>query len=132
MERAAFTFVIAGVLAFGGFAQTRPARDSPPTKTERTGIISGRVVAADSGEPIRKARVTAGSSAAPAVTMSIGRDGVFSIDGLPAADYLVAATNRARDEDEWRDPDFLSVLERTATRVYLVEGESVTLQLRRP
>jgi hypothetical protein len=60
------------------------------------------------------------------------RDGTFSFDGLPAGDYLVAPTDRVRDEDEWRDPDLLSALERSATRVSLVEGQSVTLQLRKP
>jgi hypothetical protein len=69
-------FVSTTVLAFAmaGFAQA-PVRDSPARKSEPTGIISGRVVAADTGEVIRKARITINGSGAVTPTGSIGPSG---------------------------------------------------------
>ena len=59
MERLVSTIVLA--FAVAGFAQA-PVRDSPPLESEPTGIINGRVVAADTGEVIRKARITINGS----------------------------------------------------------------------
>jgi len=72
MERLVSTTVLA--FAVAGFAQA-PVRDSRPLESEPTGIISGRVVAADTGEVIRKARVTINGSGPVAPTGSIGPSG---------------------------------------------------------
>ena len=72
MERLVSTIVLA--FAVAGFAQA-PVRDSRPLESDPTGIISGRVVAADTGEVIRKARVTINGSGPVAPTGSIGPSG---------------------------------------------------------
>lgn len=56
-------------------------------------------------------------------------DGRFSIKGLPAGDYLLAALTDV-ERDEWFDPSFLSQLVPAAVRVKLPDGGSVTQDLR--
>src|SRR5687767_3608337 len=52
-----------------------PARDQPSKPRAGTGVIRGRVVRADTGEPLRRAQVrmddwTSGDSTGPAATMT--------------------------------------------------------------
>ena len=64
-------------------------------------------------------------------TARSARDGAFDIRGLPAGDYFVTVADRVR-EDEWRDPDVLNTLARSAKRVTLIEGQTVEIVFRRP
>jgi hypothetical protein len=60
-------------------------------------------------------------------------DGTFSVGGLPAGDYFVAAVSRlqgTRDAGEWQNPDVLLQLEARAERLTLSEGQSRTVTLR--
>jgi hypothetical protein len=62
-------------------------------------------------------------------SLRTARDGSYSIRGLPAGEYYVAAV--AGDVSlDWREPDFLQRLAGSASRVRLVEGESATQDLR--
>ena len=56
-------------------------------------------------------------------------DGSFRIAGLPAGDYLVAATSRLR-ANEWQSPELMQQLAARAERVTLSEGQQATLSVR--
>jgi hypothetical protein len=56
-------------------------------------------------------------------------DGRFSIKGLPAGDYLLAALTDV-ERDEWFDPAFLAQLVPAAVRVTLSDGVVTTQNLR--
>jgi hypothetical protein len=56
-------------------------------------------------------------------------DGNFSIRGLPAGDYLLAALTDV-ERDEWFDPAFLAQLVPAAVRVTLSDGAATTQNLR--
>ena len=78
--------------ASGAAAQPpqRPPRDRPAAQTG-TAVIRGRVVAADTGKPLRRACITA---AAPELggeprTASTGMDGRYEIADLPAGRYTL-------------------------------------------
>jgi Carboxypeptidase regulatory-like domain len=96
-----------------------------------TGIVSGSqgadptavvaVYPTDSGLWTMSPRRLRTARAAP--------DGSFSIQGLPAGEYYVAALQ----EDavgEWQDPALLRALTRVAQTIQLVEGEQKTVNLR--
>ena len=55
-------------------------------------------------------------------------DGRFTIAGLPAGEYRLAAVTDA-DPDEWQDPAFLALAVATAIPVSLAEGETKTQDL---
>src|SRR2546422_1039835 len=67
-----------------------PARDLPASRQSGTATLRGRVVTADSGEPLRNARVALGgiSNIQPVFTANDGR---FTFAGLPAGHYIVSA-----------------------------------------
>jgi hypothetical protein len=67
-----------------------PPRDRPLPREAGFASIRGRVVAADSNQPLRNARVTltGDSSTPPAFT---GNDGRFSFAGLPPGRYTISA-----------------------------------------
>ena len=57
-------------------------------------------------------------------------DGRFSVSGLPSADYFVAAVNRlqaAPASGEWLDPAVLSTLIPGATRISLLDGQTIQI-----
>src|SRR5262245_18056450 len=58
-----------------------------------TGVIRGRVVAADTGKPLRRGRITLGSIDAPGPprTANTSADGRYEFNGLPAGRYGVRA-----------------------------------------
>jgi protocatechuate 3,4-dioxygenase beta subunit len=75
--------------------QGTPPRDAAKTETKGTAVIRGRVVAADTGRPLRRTRVTV---SAPALgdegrrTTSTDLDGRYEIKELRAARYRVSVT----------------------------------------
>src|SRR5438552_154586 len=74
-------------------AQSQPPRDKPRiTGVNGTGTISGRVVAAGTSDPVRKARVIAQADVGRIPPVFTDTDGRFVITGLAAARYTVACT----------------------------------------
>src|SRR5262249_53254277 len=70
-----------------------PARDRATVATG-TAVIRGRVLAADTGRPLRRARITA---AAPELggdqrSTSTGMDGRYELTELPAGRYTIRVT----------------------------------------
>jgi hypothetical protein len=58
----------------------------------------------------------------------VPKSGAYSIAGLPAGEYYVAAI--AEDNvSQWQDPQFLADLARTATTVRLSDGDTRTQNL---
>ena len=55
-----------------------------------------------------------------------GKNGVFSVRGLPDGEYFVAAVDRLQP-DEWQDPDFLESILPSAKRVTLSEGQTLSV-----
>ena len=76
-------------------AQT-PARDKPSTARAGTGVIRGRVVRADTGEPLRRVQVhvdewSTADRGGPASTMT-DAEGRYELTELPAGRYQLRAT----------------------------------------
>ena len=74
-------------------AQPAPARDAPRDAPKGTGVIRGRVVAADTGRPLRRAKITVSSSelgSNSSRSTSTDQLGRYEIRELPAARYRVA------------------------------------------
>ena len=72
-----------------------PARDTSATPKKGTAIIRGRVIAADTGRPLRRARISLSSGELGPEgrrTASTNLDGVFEIRELPAARYTLSVT----------------------------------------
>ena len=72
-----------------------PARDQPPTPRAGTGVIRGRVVRADTGEPLRRVQVrvdewSTGDLTGPAATMT-DAEGRYELTQLPAGRYQLKA-----------------------------------------
>jgi hypothetical protein len=58
----------------------------------------------------------------------VPKSGAYSITGLPAGEYYVAAI--AEDNvSQWQDPQFLADLARSATTVRLSDGDTRTQNL---
>jgi len=74
----------------GGRRGAAPPRDvaAPPTGTA---TITGRVVAADTGRPLRRARVVIGGGGRPRAA-STDEQGRFRVSALPAGSYTITAT----------------------------------------
>src|SRR5204863_848426 len=91
MSARAATVVLLSSLELLTFAQQAP-RDTTSLKSVGTARIRGRVVAADTGAPLRNARVAIApdaDSSSPAFTDDQGR---FTFAGLPAGFYTLTAT----------------------------------------
>jgi hypothetical protein len=56
------------------------------------------------------------------------KNGAFTIAGLPAGDYYVAAV-REEATAQWQDPRVLEALARTAEQVRLAEGNPRTVDV---
>ena len=72
-----------------------PPRDPSAAGTKGTGVIRGRVVAADTGKPLRRARVSVagiGLGALAQKSSSTGPDGTYVIKELPAGRYRITVT----------------------------------------
>jgi uncharacterized protein (DUF2141 family) len=59
----------------------------------------------------------------------VDREGRYSIDGLPAGDYLIAAIEDV-EPGEWFDPTFLQAIAEGAARIALDEGTRATKDLK--
>src|SRR5207247_2634091 len=75
--------------AFALVDQAQPPRDKPAPAG--TGSIVGRVVAAETGGPVRKARVTAEADVGRVPPVFTDAEGRFTIAGLAAARYTLSA-----------------------------------------
>lgn len=88
--------LLPGLLLLGTVVTAQlPARDQPPAPGAGTGVIRGRVVRADTGEPLRRVhvRVDEWSNAAlggPAATMT-DAEGRYELTQLPAGRYQLKA-----------------------------------------
>jgi hypothetical protein len=85
-----------GLLTAGAFAQ-QPARDTPaqPKEAARTpsGRITGRVVASDTGRPVKRARVFVNAAEVPGGRGVLTDDaGVFDFTELPAGRYTLTVS----------------------------------------
>jgi protocatechuate 3,4-dioxygenase beta subunit len=67
------------------------ARDNGRTVPAGTGVIAGRVLAAETARPIKRARVVVSGGGQPRAT-STDEQGKYKITGLPAGSYRVTAT----------------------------------------
>src|SRR5512140_3390603 len=71
-----------------------PARDLPAKPPVATGAIRGRVVRADTGDPLPHAGVSLSPRAGDGTTLT-DRDGRFEFTGLPANRYRLSAAKRS-------------------------------------
>ena len=89
--------VVLAALSIAAAVAQQPARDTPAQKTATPaapdGRISGRVVAADTGRPIKRARVFATAAELPSGRGVLTDDtGVFDLADLPAGRYTLTAS----------------------------------------
>lgn len=88
----------AHVYAFGGDQPPaeRPQRDARPTVPAGTASIAGRIVATDTGRPLKRARVVvAGGASGDAVrpyTATTDDQGRYKVSALPSGTYSITAT----------------------------------------
>jgi 5-hydroxyisourate hydrolase-like protein (transthyretin family) len=90
-----FTIVVALLVVGTVVTAQPPARDQPPTPPAETGVIRGRVVRADTGEPLRRVQVrvdewSTKDLSGPAATMT-DADGRYELTQLPAGRYHLKA-----------------------------------------
>jgi hypothetical protein len=62
-------------------------------------------------------------------TSQVDREGRYTLDGLAAGDYLIAAIEDV-EQGEWLDPAFLETISAGATRISLTEGARETKGLK--
>jgi len=93
--------VVATVVAVAGQSQIagpqQPARDTPAQQQDAppppAGLISGRVLAADTGRPVKRARVLVSAAELPGGRGILTDDsGVFELTDLPAGRYTMSVS----------------------------------------
>ena len=98
--------ILACAIAVSGAAQQQPGQPAPPQQPARdtsarpastpaaaaSGRLSGRVVAADTGRPIKRARVFINAAEAGGRGALTDDAGAFDFTGLPAGRYTVNAS----------------------------------------
>jgi 5-hydroxyisourate hydrolase-like protein (transthyretin family) len=89
--------IVLGLLAMAAVVSAQPTpRDKPQTQKTGTGVIRGRVVRADTGEPLRRVQVhidewSAKDHGGPSSTMT-DAEGRYELAQLPAGTYHLKAT----------------------------------------
>ncbi len=80
-------------LVLAGGAPSPALQQQPPVKTfnplKGTGSIRGRVTAADTGLPVRRATVRLSAGGGPTLVTATDADGAFEFTGLPAARFTL-------------------------------------------
>jgi hypothetical protein len=86
------TFALSAALILSPQARPYAMQGVSTSPATGTGIISGRVTAADTGAPLRRAQISLTGSS-PRVTRSTGTDdnGRYEFTGLPTASYEITA-----------------------------------------
>ncbi len=104
-----------------GPGMQRPARDQvrQPEATG-TGVIAGRVIAADTGRPVKRARVIVSSGGRPRAA-STDEQGRYRVTGLPAGSYTITATKTGFVDASFGQRRAL----RTGTPVQLADGQQL-------
>jgi membrane-associated protease RseP (regulator of RpoE activity) len=90
-----FILLLGLLLAGTAVTAQQPARDQPPAPRKGTGVIRGRVVRADTGEPLRRVQVSVAEwstsdFSGPAATMT-DAEGRYELTQLPAGRYQLKA-----------------------------------------
>src|SRR5436309_3177019 len=90
LSRAALVAFGVATIAFSAVADAQPQ-----TSTSRTGtaLVRGRITAAGTGKPLRRARISfaAPQLGGPPRTVNTNADGRYEIKDLPAGQYVVSA-----------------------------------------
>lgn len=99
LAAAILALIVCGVFAQQPPAQpqgrgqnARPARDAAQEPPTATGSISGRVLAADTGRPLKRATVLASGGSRQARGTTTDEQGRFRVSGLPAGTYTITAS----------------------------------------
>src|SRR5688500_13751720 len=89
--RALWLVIAAFALACADAVAQTPPRDARPADKPGTATISGRVLAADTSRPLRRARisVTSAETGGRPRTGSTGSDGRYEIPDLPPGRYRI-------------------------------------------
>lgn len=129
LNRRAFPFLVASLAAVvlsGPVAGHQSQRDTRLTEPRKVfGSISGTVVSADHGRPVRRAVVTlSGGEPRFARSMQTDDQGAFSFTNLPAGEYTVTTSKGGYIESVWgqRRPGS----GRPGTPIRLLEGQQLT------
>jgi len=120
--------LLAAVVVIAAAASPVGARQAPPRDSQRlqtaiappsgTGRLTGRVISADGGEPLRNARVSLSPAVADVPLVLTDGDGRFAFTGLPAGTYAVSAAKAG-----YAVPD-------GAAAVQLAEGATADVSVR--
>jgi carboxypeptidase family protein len=100
----------------------RPARDANrPAAEPGSAILSGRVLAADTGRPMKRARVLVSGGGRPraVTTDELGR---YQVSGLPAGTYTISATKAGFVDATYGQRRWL----RPGAPVQLADGQQAT------
>ncbi len=103
----------------GGQRGGRPQRDV--VAQQGTGVIAGKVVTADTGRPLKRARIVVSGGGRPHVA-STDEQGRYRITGLPAGSYTVTAAKSGFVDGAFGQRRSL----RTGAAVELTDGEQAT------
>ena len=76
----------------GRAGQQQQARDRAQTPPQGAGAISGRVVAADTGRPVKRARVSVSAPGSGTRAVLTDDQGRYQVTGLAAGTYTIAAS----------------------------------------
>ena len=92
-------------------------------------VISGRVVDAVTGHPVRGATVKVTGVRGYTPGFFTGNDGRFQLDGVPPGTYLAVAV-AALPLGSWKDRSVLEKLQSSAETIRVGEGQRLTISIR--